>query len=308
VSDVVVENWRPGVADRLGVGYTAVAALNPRVVYCSISGFGQQGPYAQRPAYAPIVHSASGYDLAQVEYQGHGSGARPANTATFTADVFGGMSAFAAIQTALYNRERSGAGQYIDVALLDCMLNILVAECQEAQAPAGIKPRVYSPLKARDGYVVVAPTSQNNFAQLARVLGHPEWLVDPRFAASGKRERHWAELMVLIEGWAGQRTVEECEKLLLAGGVPCGRYRTVAEALADPQLRARGAITQIEDDSGAYWVPNAPFQMPGLNMAPRPNVPKLGESSEELLTGLLGYSRERAAACTGARAAMAAQD
>ena len=125
--DVIVENWRPGVADRLGVGYKAVADINPRVVYCSISGFGQQGPNAQRPAYAPIIHAASGFDLAQVEYQG---GERPANTATYTADVFGGMSAFAAIQSALYRRERTGQGQYIDVALLDCMLNILVSECQ----------------------------------------------------------------------------------------------------------------------------------------------------------------------------------
>jgi CoA:oxalate CoA-transferase len=96
--DVVVENWRPGVAERLGVGYEALRKLNPGLVYCSISGFGQNGPMAQRPAYAPVVHAASGFDLAQVEYQG---GNKPANTATFIGDVFGGMSAYAGIQTAL---------------------------------------------------------------------------------------------------------------------------------------------------------------------------------------------------------------
>ncbi|MGZ5234611.1 MAG: CaiB/BaiF CoA transferase family protein, partial [Burkholderiales bacterium] len=122
-TDIIVENWRPGVADRLGVGYKAVAQSNPKVIFCSISGFGQTGPTSQRPAYAPIVHAASGFDLAQVQYQG---GGRPANTATFIADVFGGMSAFGAVQTALYNLKQTGRGQFIDVALMDAMLNLLV--------------------------------------------------------------------------------------------------------------------------------------------------------------------------------------
>ena len=294
--DVIVENWRPGVADRLGVGYKAVAAINPRVVYCSISGFGQQGPNAQRPAYAPIIHAASGFDLAQVEYQG---GERPANTATYTADVFGGMSAFAAIQAALYRRERTGQGQYIDVALLDCMLNILVSECQELQAPSKEKTRVYPPLKTRDGYVVVAPTSQKNFEQLTGVVGHPEWLADPRFTTSGTREKNWSEFMALIELWTRERSGQEVETLLLAGGVPCTRYMTVSEAMAEPQLRSRGALSRVEDAAGAYWVPNAPFQMPGLNTSPRPNVPGLGESTVDVLREQLGYSSDEAQACSG---------
>ena len=294
--DVIVENWRPGVADRLGVGYQAVAQINPRVVYCSISGFGQQGPNAQRPAYAPIIHAASGFDLAQVEYQG---GDKPANTATYTADVFGGMSAFAAIQSALYRRERTGQGQYVDVALLDCMLNILVSECQEAQAPSQEKTRVYPPLKTRDGFVVVAPTSQKNFEQLTGVVGHPQWLADPRFATSGTREKNWSDLMALIEHWTRERSGQEVEDALLAGGVPCTRYRTVSEAMADPQLRARGALSRVEDAAGTYWVPSAPFQMPGLNTSPRPNVPGLGESTVDLLRELLGYSTDEAKACSG---------
>ncbi len=294
--DVIVENWRPGVAARLGVGYKAIAELNPRIVFCSISGFGQHGPDAQRPAYAPIIHAASGFDLAQVEYQG---GGKPANTATYTADVFGGMSAFAAIQSALYHRERTGQGQYIDVALLDCMLNILVSECQEAQAPSKEKTRVYPPLKTCDGYVVVAPTSHKNFEQLTRVVGHPEWLADARFTNSGTREKNWSELMDLIEQWTRERSGQEVENLLMAGGVPCTRYKSVPEAMADPQLRARGALTRIEDEAGEYWVPNAPFQMPGLNTSPRPNVPGLGESTVELLGALLGYSAAEAIACSG---------
>ena len=293
-SDIIVENWRPGVADRLGVGYEAVAKSNPKVIYCSISGFGQTGPTSQRPAYAPIVHAASGFDLAQVEYQG---GGRPANTATFIADVFGGMSAFGAVQTALYNLQQTGRGQFIDVALMDAMLNLLVYECQEAQAPSDEKIRVYQPLQTLDGYVVAAPTSQKNFEQLAQTVGHPEWIEDERFAKTRTREAHWSELMDLIEQWTSTRSGQECEDVLLAGGVPCTRYRTVKEAMNDPQMRSRGGMSRVQDRVGEYWVPNAPFQMPGLATAARPHVPELGEHTVEVLVSVLGFSRERAEAC-----------
>ena len=294
-SDIVVENWRPGVAARLGIGYDAVKALKPDIVYCSISGFGQTGPDANRPAYAPIIHAASGFDLAQVEYQG---GGKPQNTATYTADVFGGMSAFAAIQSALFHRSRTGDGQYIDVALLDGMLNILVAECQEAQAPSNAKSRVYPPLQATDGFVVIAPTSQKNFEALTTVIGREAWRSDPRFATTVVREKNWAEFMTLIEQWTSQRSSTECERLLMAAGVPCTRYQSVAEAMNCPQVLARGACTQVEDAVGEYMVPNAPFQMPGLNAAPRRDVPGLGAHTESVLSGLLGLTSEQVAACS----------
>ncbi len=298
--DIIVENWRPGVADRLGVGYQAVAEGNPEVIYCSISGFGQKGPIAQRPAYAPIVHAASGFDLAQVDYQG---GGRPANTATFIADVFGGMSAFASVQSALYQRARTGQGQYIDVALMDGMLNLLVYEFQESQAPSDEKVRVYQPLKTLDGYVVAAPTSQKNFEQLAHAVGHPEWILDPRFLQTRSREAHWSELMELIEQWTKVRTGTQCEETLLAGGVPCTRYRTVTEAMNDPQMQARGGMSRVKDKIGEYWVPNAPFQMPGLNTSPRSHVPELGEHTVEVLVSILGLTMEQAQACCPAPSA-----
>ena len=284
-SDVVVENWRPGVAERLGLGYKALSALCPGIVYCSISGFGQTGPAAHRPAYAPIIHAASGFDLAQVEYQG---GGKPQNTATYTADVFGGMSAFAAIQAALFHRERTGDGQYIDVALLDGMLNILVAECQEWQAPSHTDSRVYPPLESADGFIVIAPTSQKNFESLVTVIGREEWLDDPRFRSTTTREKNWAEMMSLIEEWTRVHTSAECEARLAAAGVPCTPYRTAQEAMNSDQVRARGATTEVEDTIGTYRVPNAPFQMPGLHAAPRRHVPTLGEHTESVLAELAG--------------------
>ena len=300
-SDVVVENWRPGVADRLGIGYEAVRALRADIVYCSISGFGQSGPSAGRPAYAPIIHAASGFDLAQVEYQG---GGKPQNTATYTADVFGGMSAFAAIQAALFHRGRSGEGQYIDVALLDGMLNILVAECQEWQAPSHTKSRVYPPLVASDGFIVIAPTSQKNFEGLVRAVERPEWLADPRFVSTVTREKNWAEMMSLIEDWTRLHSSAECERRLSAAGVPCTRYLTAAEAMTSDQVRARGATTLVRDAVGEYQVPNAPFQMPGLHAAPRREVPALGEHSDRVLAQLAGLSAEQARACRAASSSM----
>lgn len=295
-SDVLVENWRPGVAARLGLGYDAVARVSPRIIFCSISGFGQQGPNAQRPAYAPILHAASGYDLAQVEYQG---GGRPPNSAVYIADIFGGMSAFAAIQTALFHRQQTGCGQYIDVALMDCMLNLMINEFQESQAPSDVKQRVYQPLETSDGYIVTAPTSQRNFEQLAHAVSHSEWLTDPRFAKTPTREAHWSEFMNAIEEWTRTQTSEQCERKLIEAGVPCTRYKTVAEAMADPHIKQRGVLARVRDGAGDYWVPNAPFQMPGLNTYARPHVSTLGEYTVEILTGLLGYSISQAHGCSG---------
>jgi CoA:oxalate CoA-transferase len=295
-SDVLVENWRPGVAARLGFGYEAIAGVNPRIVYCSISGFGQKGPNAQRAAYAPILHAASGYDLAHVSYQG---GGRPPNSAAYIADILGGMSAFAAIQTALLHRHQSGRGQYIDLALMDCMLNLMINEFQESQAPSNVKLRVYQPLQTSDGYIAAAPTSQRNFEQLAVAVGHAEWLSDLRFAKTSTRETHWSEFMNAIEQWTQGKTSQECERVLLEAGVPCTRYKTVAEAMADPHIAQRGALARVKDGAGEYWVPNAPFQMPGLKTNARSHVPTLGEHTLEVLNSLLGYLPSQAHACQG---------
>ncbi len=294
--DVLAENWRPGVAARLGLGYETISGVNPRLVFCSISGFGQQGPSAQRPAFAPILHAASGYDLAHVDYQG---GGRPLKSAAFVADVLGGMSAFASIQTALIHRQQSGRGQFIDVSLMDCMLNLMINEVQEAQSPSNAKLRVYQPLTTSDGYIVTAPTSQRNFEQLAAAIERRDWLTDARFARLAVRENNWSEFMAEIEAWTHTRSSEDCERILLAAGVPCSRYKTVAEAMADPQIVARGSLTQVTDGAGAYAVPNAPFQMPGLDTSVRPHVPVLGEHSTAVLRDMLGYSETQARDCMG---------
>lgn len=280
-ADVVVENFRPGVMARLGLGWGALSAANPRLVYCSISGFGQEGGASTRPAYAPIIHAASGLDLALMQFQ---TGAeRPAPTAMFHADVLAGVYAWGAIQTALLARASTGLGQSIDVALMDSLLSMMVYECQEAQFPQNRKRHVYTPIKTLDGFVMVVPLSDKNFSAMVDVLGHPQWAADPQFAGSSGREANWAELMAHVEGWTVTRTAQDCEDRFNAAGVPCSRYRTVAEVLDDPITKARGVMGTVEDAAGCFGTPNPPFRMSQSPAQVGRKIPSLGEGNAEFL-------------------------
>src|ERR1700739_1380172 len=178
-TDVVVENFRPGVMDRLGLGYEALRKINPRLIYCSISGYGQTGPTAERAAYAMIVHAESGFDRSLMRYAGDRD--RPATGAIFVADVLGGIFGYSAIQTALVQRSRTGLGQRIDVALMDCMLNLLVYELQEAPFPIRTSRPTYGPVRAKDGDLLIAPVTARNFKALCEVSGQRELAEDARF-------------------------------------------------------------------------------------------------------------------------------
>ena len=283
-SDVVVENFRPGVMRRLGLDYPTLAGLRRDLIYCSISGFGQSGPRAEQPAYAPVVHAASGFDQVQFSYQDDQP--KPAKTGIFVADVLAAVYAFGAVQTALVGRLRHGNGQFIDVALMDSMINLLVFECQEAQFPSKERRPLYVPMQARDGFVIVAPVNQRNFEQLADATGHPEWKSDPRFATVAARTTHWDALMAAVEGWTSTQTARACEDRLMKAGVPCSRYLSMAEALADPQLAARGALATVSDGAGDFRVPNPPFQFADHSVGVAPAVPALGADTDEVLARL----------------------
>jgi len=289
-SDVVVENFRPGVMARLGFDYATLSRHNPKLVYCSISGYGQSGPGATRAAYAPIVHAASGYDAANLSYQPTQD--YPASTGIFTADILSGAYAFGAIQAALVHRERSGQGQAIDVSLMDSMLNLMVFECQEAQFPSERRRPVYAPMKTRDGHVIIAPISQKNFEQMAEAMQRPDLKTDVRFATGQARVENWTALMAVIEQWTEQHTGIEIEAIMDANGVPCSRFLTVADALKDPQLAERGSLSRIKDGAGDFLVPNAPFQFTTPTAA-GPTVSGLGADSTDVLSRLLGMSGEQ---------------
>jgi CoA:oxalate CoA-transferase len=289
--DVLVENYRPGVMQRLGLDYDTLAMLNPKLVYCSISGFGQEGSWSGRSAYAPVLHATSGYDMANLDYQ-EGDIDRPLKNGIFIADVLGGSTAFGAIQAALFRVLKTGQGDHVDVSLLDAMVSMLVYECQEAQFPAERRRPLYRPTQASDGFLLVAPVSQNNFEALARGVGHPEWIGDSRFATSSDREHNWSELMNLLDEWALTRTAADCEATLTKAGVPCSQYRTVRETMALPPIQERGVLEEIDDGAGPLRIPNAPFRFGQSATRVRNKVPSLGEDGSRLLSTLLGLNAQ----------------
>jgi CoA:oxalate CoA-transferase len=307
-ADVVVENFRPGVMKRLGLDYPTLAGTNPRLIYASISGFGQTGPKAGAPAYAPVIHAASGYEAANLNYQRDRS--RPMNNGIFLADVLGASYAFGAIQLALYEREKSGRGQHIDVSLMDSVLGMLIYEMQAAQFPPNRPRQVYEPVRAADGWVMVAAVTPKNLEVLFDVIGHPEAKTDPRFATVAAKESNWNALLELIEGWTRQRSGAECERVLMSAGVPCSRYRSVAEAMADPQLAERGFLAELGEGDGRFKCANLPFMLSRTPTHARSRLAALGEHGDEVLRQKLSLDERaiaalRAAGVLGARSAPA---
>lgn len=279
--DVVVENFRPGITRQMGLDYATLSQARPDLIYCSISGFGQTGPRAAFPAYAPVVHAASGHELAVLACQ---TGIdRPLNASVYYADMVAGAYAFGAIQTALLSRALHGGGQFIDVALMDTMLNLMVLEVQEAQFPPPYERYLFQPVRAADGYVIVVPVSRSNFERLTEAVGRPDWLTDPRFSARAERERNWDALMSEIESWTSQRTAQACEETLMAAGVPCSRYLTIEEAMQDPHMAERGVFRSVRDAGGAFQIPNPPFQFANGTVCVQPSVSPVGAHNREVL-------------------------
>jgi crotonobetainyl-CoA:carnitine CoA-transferase CaiB-like acyl-CoA transferase len=286
-SDVLVENFRPGVMKRLKLDYDSVRALNPRLIYCSISGYGQTGPSAELPAYAPVIHAASGYEMAHLAYQPGRS--RPDYCGIYHADVLTGVYAFGAIGAALFQRHATGKGQHIDVSMLESMLSLTLNELQWSQFE--VKPTarpMFGPIETSDGYVMVAIASEKTFQSLMQVIGHPEWVDDPRFARYADRRENWATLMEGVETWSRSVSTAQCLAALNAEGVPSSAYRTVKQALADPQIAHRGALAEVEDGGGTFRVLNLPFRMSDAKVAAAPKMATLGEHTRVYLkeTGL----------------------
>jgi crotonobetainyl-CoA:carnitine CoA-transferase CaiB-like acyl-CoA transferase len=296
-ADILVENFRPGVMRRLKLDHGALRELNPKLIYCSISGYGQTGPSAELPAYAPVIHAASGYEMAHLAYQPGRT--RPDYCGIYHADVLTGVYAFGAISAALYQRLGSQRGQHIDVSMLESMLSLTLNELQWSQFEVKPPQRpMFGPIATADGYVMVAIASEKTFQSLMKVIGHPEWVADPRFAKYSDRRDNWASLMNGVESWSGAVTTKACLVELNDNGVPCSAYRTVAEALNDPQIAHRGALSEVTDGGGTFKVLNLPFRMSGANVAPARRMATLGEHTVAYLRET-GRSDAEIAAFTG---------
>jgi CoA:oxalate CoA-transferase len=281
-ADVLVENFRPGVMSRFGLDFATLSKQFPKLVYCSISGYGQTGPSAKVPAYAPVVHAAAGFDLAHLSYQSGRD--RPDYCGVFIADVLAGTYAFGAVMSAINYQQRTGEGQHVDVSMMESMLSLTLTELQGSQfemAPPG-KP-MFGPVETSDGYIMLAIASERTFRAAAVAASRLDWLEDPRFKVYIDRRANWAEFMDEFEAWSKTLDSATCLIELDSAGVPAAAYRTVREALADPQIAHRAALTEITDAGGVFKALNMPFQMSAVENTPNPFVAALGEHTVSVL-------------------------
>ena len=286
-ADILIEGARPGVMGRLGLDYASLANECPQLIYCSVSGWGQEGPRARQPAYAAIVHAATGFDRAWQAGQPRDDDAPPA-CAVQIADVVAASFAVMGIQSALLARARTGRGQHVDLSLGEGMLCLMPLEVVQAQFGAPSARSSYRATRALDGDFIAAPISQKNFEDLCDAMGRGALKRDPRFATSAERVAHWEELLAELSAWARGRSASDCVAALEQAGVPASTYNTVRAALDDPQLRARGFMRTVEDGPARYDIAGLPFQLCDVAIASdTQRVPALGEHTQEVLRDLL---------------------
>ncbi|OHX12780.1 CaiB/BaiF CoA transferase family protein [Chromobacterium sphagni] len=292
-ADVLLENYKVGGLKKHGLDYATLAKLNPRLVYCSITGFGQDGPYANLAGYDYIVQGMSGL----MSITGPADG-EPHKVGVAVSDLFTGLYAANAIQAALLAREKSGAGQHIDMALFDCSLAMLANVGSNWLVGQTVPPRLgnahanivpYQVFAATDGYFILACGNDKQFAEVCRLIGQPQWARDSRYATNPQRVAHRAQLVPLLAQSFRRQSRDSWLDALDKAGVPCGPINNVDEAFADPQAQARGMQLALEDNVGQE-VPlvGCPIKLSGTpveyNLAP----PALGEHTEQILR-TLGY-------------------
>ncbi len=290
-SDVLVENFKPGSLAQLGFGFDAVAALNPRMVYCSISGYGASGPRSGLSGYDAVIQGEAG--LMEITGQPDGP---PTRVGIAITDYLAGLYAAQGILLALIDRQRTGVGQHVDIALLDSLISALTLPAglffttgQEPRRMGNDHPSIapYETFAARDGLIIIAAGNPRLWMQLCSALDAEHLTRDPRYLTNADRLRHRGALKRELETILENATVEDVLGRLRAHGVPCGRVRSIGDALDDPQVRARDMIVAVERPGAA------PVKMLGnpvkLSRAPagiRLAPPRLGEHTDEVLKSI----------------------
>jgi CoA:oxalate CoA-transferase len=300
-ADVLIENWTPGVLAKYGVSYALLAPLNPRLIMCSLSGFGQNGPNAALPGNDLIAFAASGilnmvgYPNDSPLYPGGGS----------LADSIGGVHGFAAVSAALYHRERTGKGQYIDLALTDSLMHLtsalITTRSLLGTAYKPIRSGAHLPgltpcgiFKARDGYVAITVLIQQ-FDTFARLMGKPELVTDLRFDTVAHRTENRLELIRVVEEWLQSfPTRDEPIALIQAAHILCAPVLDTEGVMNDPHNLARASLQEInQPGAGKLTLPRAPFRFSEAAVAVRGRAPLMGEDNERILSEVLHYSLEK---------------
>jgi crotonobetainyl-CoA:carnitine CoA-transferase CaiB-like acyl-CoA transferase len=309
-SDVLLENYKFGDLARYGLAYEDLRAINPRLVYCSVTGFGQTGPYRERPGYDFMIQGMGGMMSVTGEPDG-APGGGPQRAGVPIADIITGMYASIAICAALAHRAESGKGQHLDLALLDSQIALLAYQNTNYFATGTPPKRIgnlhpnivpYQPFRASDGDVILACGNDNLFRKFCSAAGCAELADDPRFASNGKRVENRAQLTALLEKVFARRTTREWVELLEAAGVPNGPINNIAQVFEEPQVKARGTQIELESASGVR-VPMvaSPMRFSETPIEYRLAPPVLGQHTDEVLRTFLGKSDDEIARLRAAK-------
>jgi crotonobetainyl-CoA:carnitine CoA-transferase CaiB-like acyl-CoA transferase len=303
--DVLIENFTPGTMDRLGLSYAAVAAVNPRLVYCSISGFGATGPYRDRAGYDAIMQGFTG--LMSITGEADGS---PVKVGVALIDVITALYAHGAILAALRHRDRTGQGQHLELSLMECGIAALInaataylvgGEVQGRWGSAHPSLVPYQAFRARDGYLMVGAGNERLWQAFCAVLGMPELARDPRYDDNAKRVACRDELVRLIEDRLQARDRDHWVQVFAAAGLPAGPINDIGQVFEDPQVRHRAMAVEVEHPTaGRVRLPGVPVKFGLTPAAVQGPPPRLGEHSEAVLREVLGLDGAAIAALRAA--------
>jgi CoA:oxalate CoA-transferase len=287
-ADVVVENFRPGVMDALGIGYAAISERNPRIIYASLSGFGADGPFAGRPGLDNIIQGFSGL-MSVTGFEG----GEPVRVGIPVADLFTGLVGAYGVLAALMARERTGRGQQVETSLLESMVGMLGFQAVRYLNGAGVPPPAgnhhpinapYGAYRTKDGRVILGATGDKRWNAFCNVVGAPEWLDDPRFATNGGRFAHNAELSELINDKLQAHTSDEWEEILNAHGIPCGPIYNMEQSLEHPQIRHREMVVERPHPTmGSVRMLGLPVKLSETPGAIYRTPPLFGQHTDEVL-------------------------
>jgi crotonobetainyl-CoA:carnitine CoA-transferase CaiB-like acyl-CoA transferase len=309
-ADVVVENFRVGAMAALGLDYERLSTENPGLIYCSITGYGQTGPYRERAGYDAVIEAEGGLMSVTGPGAGDAGDGHPYKVGIAIVDITAGLNAVVAILAALHHRQQTGKGQAIDIALLDTQISWL-ANVASGYLVSGHAPKrygnghpsivPYQTLRAADGWLMVGVGNDLQFRKFCALLNHPEWAEDQRFATNQARVLHRGELLSLIEAPFASAPVALWSERLNAAGIPCGPVNDIPTALADPHVRARGMVQTIEHPSTG----SIPLIGPAPKLSATPAAinkppPLLGEHTAAVLREWLGYTDEQIEALSAA--------
>lgn len=297
-ADVVVENYRPGTMEKLGLGYEELKKINPKLIYAACSGFGHSGPYQDKPAYDIIVQAMGGI----MSITGAEDG-EPTRVGASIGDIIAGMFTAYGVLLAMFHRERTGEGQKVDVGMLDCQLAIL-ENAIARYVTSGVVPgplgnrhpsiTPFASFTAQDGHIIVGAGNDRLWERLCTILERTDLIKDARFDTNSNRTANVKELAVIFNGIFSTKPIQAWLDILEQAGLPCAPINTIDKVVNDPHIAAREMIVEVEHPvAGKLKMPGVPVKMSATPGAVETHAPLLGQHTAEILKELLGWDKEK---------------